>query len=161
MILKYRTTSLSSPPHTSFSYIDNISHFSPTYNPATSTLTVNLTLRYPQPYPSFYPPIHPSVYFSLNPVPTSLVLNDLAFLLTDDGRFLDKVFDPNLSSHSSNSSDSQNPSNSSYSSYHSHHQKPYKSYNKSYYKKPYYKSQPHSNDSLEDTDTSDITDSPE
>ncbi len=117
MILKYRTTSLSSPPHTSFSYIDNISHFSPIYNPTTSTLTVNLTLRTP-----VYSSIHPSLY----PVPTSLILNDLAFLLTDEGKFLDKVFDPNISSTSF------------------YQQKPYRPYNnKSYYKKPYYKNQPY------------------
>ena len=117
MILKYRTTSLSSPPHTSFSYIDNISHFSPVYNPTTSTLTVNLTLRTP-----IYSPIHPF----LSSVPTSLVLNDLAFLLTDDGKFLDKVFDPNVS---------PTPF---------HQQKPYKPYNnRPYYKKPYYKNQPY------------------
>lgn len=131
MILKYRTTSFSSPPHTSFSYIDNISHFSPSYNPLTSTLTVNLTIR---------TPYH---------VPTSLVLNDLAFLLTDEGKFLDKVFDPN-------SSNSQNPQSSSYPSY---HQKPYKPYNKPYYKKPYYNSKPSSDFPSKDSVNSDSSDS--
>ena len=110
MILKYRTTSLNSPPHTSFSYIDNISYFSPSYNPQTSTLTVNLTLR---------TPIYTFPNSPLYSVPTSLVLNDLAILLTDEGKFLDKVFDPNSS----------------------YQQKPYKPYNRPYYKKPYYKNQ--------------------
>ena len=118
MILKYRTTSLTSPPHTSFSYIDNISYFSPSYNPLTSTLTVNLTLRTPT-----------------HSIPTSLVLNDLAFLLTDEGKFLDKVFDPNSTSNPQYNSNSQ-----SNSSNQSNHQKSYRPYNKPYYKKPYYKS---------------------
>ena len=129
MILKYRTTSLSSPPHTSFSYIDNISHFSPSYNPLTSTLTVSLTLRTPT-----------------HSIPTSLVLNDLAFLLTDEGKFLDKVFDP----FSQNNLQSNYP-NSSYQ------QKPYKPYNKPYYKKPYYKSHPSTGSHFEkDKDDKDI-----
>ena len=118
MILKYRTTSLSSPPHTSYSYIDNISHFSPIYNPLTSTLTVNLTLRTPY------------------PIPTSLILNDLAFLLTDDGRFLDKVFDPNSQSNNQKSNSFYYQNNQNNQS----QQKPYRPYNKHYYKKPYYKS---------------------
>lgn len=130
MILKYRTTSLSSPPHTPYSYIDSISHISPIYNPLTSTLTVNLTLRTPT-----------------HSIPTSLVLNDLAFLLTDDGRILDKVFDPNFSSNSSN------PNPNSY-----YHQKPYKSYNKPYYKKPYYNSKPSSDFPPKDSDDSDSSD---
>lgn len=134
MILKYRTTSLSSPPHTPYSYIDSISHISPIYNPLTSTLTVNLTLRTPT-----------------HSIPTSLVLNDLAFLLTDEGKFLDKVFDPN-------SSNSQNPQSSPYPSY---HQKPYKHYNKPYYKKPYYNSKPSSDFPQKDSDDSDSSDSDE
>ena len=130
MILKYRTTSLTSPPHTSYSYIDNISHFSPSYNPITSTLTINITLR---------TPYH---------VPTSLVLNDLAFLLTDDGKFLDKIFDPN--------SQSNSQPNQQY------HSKPYKQhyqYNKPYYKKPYYKGQYPANVSSQNTEDTDNTDS--
>lgn len=137
MILKYRTTSLSSPPHTSFSYIDNISHFSPAYNPSTSTLTVNLTLR---------TPIYPSTHPFISSVPTSLVLNDLAFLLTDEGKFLDKVFDPNISSNASNP-------NKSYP------QKPYKPYNNNRpcYRKPYYKNQPYqSTQSSTNSNTSEL-----
>lgn len=89
MILKYRTSSLSSPPHSSFSYIDNISHITPSYNPSNSTLTLHLTLRTPiSPYP--YP---------IPPIPITLVLNDLAFLLTDEGKFLDKLFAPTSKSH--------------------------------------------------------------
>lgn len=113
MILKYRTSSLSSPPHSSFSYIDNISHITPSYNPTTSTLTVHLTLR--------------NIPYS---IPTTLILNDLAFLLTDEGKFLDKLFNPTSKSHYPTYTDED--SKKSYRPYKYYRQNP--NYNKSYYK---------------------------
>lgn len=130
MILKYRTSSLASPPHSSFSYIDNISHITPSYNPSNSTLTIHLTLRTP-PIQSFYP----SPY-SIPQIPTTIVLNDLAFLLTDDGKFLDKLFSPTSKSHyptyadESISKPHQNFRSKSFHSYNPSH-KPYRPNNNS------------------------------
>ena len=116
MILKYRTSSLTSPPHSSFSYIDNISHITPSYNPSNSTLTLHLTLRNISPYP--YPTI-----------PTTIVLNDLAFLLTDEGKFLDKLYVPTSKTHYPTYSDETSHSPNSPKSYHSYNPsyKPYRS----------------------------------
>ena len=122
MILKYRTTSLSSPPHSSFSYIDNISHITPSYNPSNSTLTLHLTFR--TPIPSSIPSFYPFPY----PIPTTIVLNDLAFLLTDEGKILDKLFVPTSKTHYPTYSDetvhSPNHSPTHPKSYHSY--KPYR-----------------------------------
>lgn len=127
MILKYRTSSLTSPPHSSFSYIDNISHITPSYNPSNSTLTLHLTFRTPisPPIPSFYPPSYP-----IPTIPTTIVLNDLAFLLTDEGKFLDKLYVPTSKSHyPTYSDDSVASSNQSHQKF---RPKSFHSYNPNY-----------------------------
>ena len=128
MILKYRTSSLSSPPHSSFSYIDNISHITPSYNPSNSTLTLHLTFRTPIPpsIPSFYPSPYP-----IPTIPTTIVLNDLAFLLTDEGKFLDKIYVPASKTHYPTYSDDTPHSQNHLKSYHSY--KPYRSQSNSNY----------------------------
>ena len=133
MILKYRTSPLTSPPHSSFSYIDNISHITPSYNPSTSTLTLHLTLRNISPYP-------------VSTIPTTLVLNDLTILLTDDGKFLDKLFDPASKSHYPTYSNEDASNTQTY-------RKPYKQYRpyKPYSNKPYYKNRNYNSNYNSDT----------
>ncbi len=141
MILKYRTSPLQSPPHSSWSYIDNISHITPFYNPMASTLTIHLTLRNAPSYPFSFP------FFSIPSIPSipiTLVLNDLAFLLTDEGKLLDKLFDPTTKSHYPTYSNEDISINQSENA--QNYRKPYrphKQYKPHSNYKPYYKNKSH------------------
>lgn len=130
MILKYRTSPLTNPPQTSWNYIDSITHFSSFYNPITSALTVNLITHF-------------------SSIPTTLILNDLAYLLTDEGILLDKVYNPYSKYQNSNDFHEYPPNyphqnypnqgnNFSYGPQQSsqfYHKKPYRKYNKPHYYK--------------------------
>ena len=115
----------------------------------TSTLTVNLTTHF-------------------SSIPTTLVLNDLAYLLTNEGVLLDKVYNPYSKYQNSNDfheypSNYPNQSNNTPKSYPQtpqfYHKKPYRKYNKPHY----YKHKPNHNfeSNSFDTQVKDESENPE